>query len=59
MITYKVTVGLVRSFGIGLTIHSPKLNGLCIEIRIACFILHLWSRGKSLFKMRNYWRWER
>lgn len=53
--TYKITIGLTRSFGVGFTIHSPTLNGLSIEFCVACFILRLWSRGKKLFTVENYW----
>jgi hypothetical protein len=56
LMTYKITLKLVRSFTIGFTIMSPKWNGFCVEVSLACFTLTLWSRGKSLFAMQNYWK---
>ena len=53
--TYKITVKLVRSFSLGVTIYSPRLNGLCFDIAIACFHLAVWNRGKELFGVENYW----
>jgi hypothetical protein len=52
----KITLKLVRSFSVGVTIHSPTLNGLSFEVAIACFVLSFWSRGGSrLFSVANYW----
>lgn len=53
--TYKITLKLVRSFSIGVVIYSPKLNGLCFDIHLACFHLAFWNRGRGLFGMQNYW----
>jgi hypothetical protein len=55
MISHKITLKLVRSFGIGFTIRSPSLNGFSMDIQIACISLDLWSRGQGLFAFRNYW----
>jgi len=55
MKTYKITLKLVRSFSLGFTVMSPKLNGFCMTIDVACFSLQLWSRGEDLFTMSNYW----
>lgn len=51
----KVQLKLVRSFGLGVDILSPSLNGLCIHIRVACFTLAIWSRGDGWFEARSYW----
>ena len=53
--THKITLKLVRSFSLGVTIYSPKLNGLCFEIHLACFHLIFWNRGRGLFGRANYW----
>jgi hypothetical protein len=55
METYKITLKLVRSFSLGFTVLSPKLNGLCFHVNVACFQLAVWSRGKSLFGFQSYW----
>lgn len=52
---YKITFKLVRSFGLGIIIYSPKLNGFYMSIDIGCFGLDIWSRGKELFGFENYW----
>lgn len=49
-----LTLKLIRSFGCGFTIHSPTLNGLSIEVQVACFAAHVWSRGRGV-DFRNYW----
>jgi hypothetical protein len=46
---------LVRSFSLGFTIHSPKLNGLSIEIYLGCFHLAFWNKGLKLFGYSNFW----
>ncbi len=52
----KIQLKLVRSFGVGFTIHSPTLNGLCFDIQVACFILAVWPRMKgNIFGFHNYW----
>lgn len=53
--THKITLKLVRSFGVGAVIHSPTLNGVCFDIQMACFVLAFWSRGRGLFGVENYW----
>ena len=55
MSTTKVTFKLVRSFTVGFTIYSPKLNGFCVDFSLGPFTLNFWSRGKQLFKFKNYW----
>jgi len=51
----KITFKLVRSFSIGFTISSPKLNGLHVVLLLGCFHVQIWSRGKTLFSARSYW----
>lgn len=53
--TTKIELKLVRSFGLGIRVMSPKLNGFCVAISITCFILHIWSRGEKWFGFGNYW----
>ncbi len=53
--TTKITLKLIRSFGAGIRILSPTLNGLCIEVFFACFMLHIWSKGNHWFGFGNYW----
>lgn len=48
-------IAVCRSFSVGFTIFSPRLNGISIEIRIAIFIFRFSSKGKNLFKFSNYW----
>ena len=55
MLTYKLTIALTRSFSIGITVASPKLNGCCVEVRAACFLIRFWNRGRRWFAVRNYW----
>ena len=51
-----ITLKLVRSFGIGFTIYSPTLNGLCFDISIGCFIFAVSSKGRDgLIGFANYW----
>lgn len=60
MITYKITLKLVRSFSVGFTIFSPKLNGLCISFDFLCFSLMFRNRGTKLFAIENYWNgWDK
>jgi hypothetical protein len=56
METYKIHLKLVRSFGLGFTVLSPKWNGFCVSVRIACFELCIWSRGKRLATFTSYWK---
>ncbi len=51
----KLTLKLVRTFSIGFKIYSIKLNGLRLDIELACFILHFNYRGKKLLAFENYW----
>lgn len=53
--TYKITFKLVRSFGLGFEICSPKLNGCCFEITFGCFKFCFWSRGEELIGFQSYW----
>lgn len=55
MKTSKITIKLVRSFSIGFTIFSPKLNGFCMEIHFTCITITLRNRGIDLFSIKNYW----
>lgn len=52
---HKITLKIVRSFSIGFTIFSPKLNGLAFELCVGCFILHIGNRGDGLITFQNYW----
>jgi hypothetical protein len=52
----KVTFKLVRSFGLGVLMHSPTLNGLSVELYLGCFSVAVWSRGMKLLAFRNYWK---
>lgn len=56
MKTAKITFKLVRSFGLGFTILSPTLNGVCFHVDVACFSVMFWSRGTTLFSANNHWR---
>ncbi len=55
MESYKLTLALVRSFSLGFTVMSPKLNGLCFEVRAACFLFRFWNRGHRFLTTVNYW----
>ncbi len=55
MRTYKITLALVRSFGVGLTVHSPKLNGVSFEFQMACFLFRFWAKGKKFIVFVSYW----
>lgn len=55
MATPKITLKLVRSFSLGFTILSPKLNGVCFNVNVACFEIAFWNRGSTLFGFHNYW----
>lgn len=56
MKTPKIAFKLVRSFSIGFTIYSPKLNGFACDICFACFTLSLWSRGSDGVMFQNFWK---
>lgn len=51
----KITLKLVRNFGLGFKVFSPKLNGLSFEINIACFTLTVWSKPDKWFGFNNFW----
>ncbi len=53
--TYKFTFKLVRSFGLGFEILSPKLNGCCFTIIVGCFRFDFWNRGKYFMGFESYW----
>lgn len=55
MATPKITLKLVRAFSLGFAVLSPKLNGVCFHVNVACFELAFWNRGGALFGFRNYW----
>jgi len=46
---------LVRSFALGFVIYSPTLNGLAFDINIACFSLHVGSKGNSWVGANSFW----
>lgn len=52
---YFIELKLVRSFGVGVRLYSPKYNGFCLEIMLTCFAIQIWSRGDKLFAYRSYW----
>lgn len=51
----KIAFKLVRQFAFGFAIMSPKHNGLCFSVSVACFEFAVWSRGGCWFGLRNYW----
>jgi hypothetical protein len=51
----KITLKLVRNFGLGFKVFSPKLKGLSFEINIACFTLTVWSKPDKWFGFNNFW----
>ena len=50
------TFKLVRSFALGFTIFSPKLNGVSFCIYLGCFHLSFDARGTRPLLFRSYWR---
>jgi len=55
MPSFKISVLLVRSFGVGIVVFSPKLNGVCVELHVACLMFRFWNRGTRFFTARSYW----
>jgi hypothetical protein len=53
--TSKLTFKLVRSFSVGVSVHSPALNGLSFEVYLGCVHVAVWSRGTGLVGFANYW----
>lgn len=53
--THKLNFKICRHFAIGFEIYSPRLNGVCFDINIACFTFNFWSKGKHLISFQNYW----
>ena len=53
--THKLTFKIVRSFGFGFEIFSPKLNGLYFQITIACLKIDVWNRGKGVIRFASFW----
>ena len=53
--TSKINFKICRSFSLGFSIHSPKLNGLSIEIYLTCFHICIWGKGEKWFSFNNYW----
>ncbi len=52
----KIQFKLVRSFSIGFTIYSYKLNGLVFDINIFCFsVLFAPFKGRKLVSFDSYW----
>jgi len=54
----KIQILLLRSFGLGVTILSPKYNGLSIWVRIGCIEINFWSRGEEWIGFDNYWNYD-
>ena len=52
---YKITIKLVRSFSIGVSIRSPKLNGISFDVMLGVIHVSVWSKGKVLLGFNNYW----
>jgi len=52
----KITIKIVRSFSLGFTVYSPKLNGIYVELHIACITVGAWSRGSKLIVAKNFWK---
>ena len=50
-----INIKLCRSFAIGFEIHSPKLNGLSVEVYLGCFRIGVWGRGEEVIGFNNYW----
>lgn len=46
---------IARSFSLGIIIYSPRTNGLCFEIMVACVHFGVWGRGDRWFAFSNYW----
>lgn len=53
--TAKINFVIARSFSFGFTIFSPKLNGFCVEVALACFLLRFHNRGEYWFRYANFW----
>ena len=51
----KITLKLVRSFGLGFTIFSPKLNGLAFDVALGCFHCTCWGKGNVWVGVSNHW----
>jgi len=54
----KIEIKLLRSFGIGFTILSPKYNGFFIEVQVTCVTLSLWNRGEEWIGFNSYWKYD-
>lgn len=52
----KFNLFIARDFSVGFTVFSPKLNGVCFEIRVACFGFRFFSKQKGFIQFNNYWR---
>ena len=48
-------LAIARSFSISLCIHSPRLNGLSIEIGFACLLFRIRSSYPFGIYFNNYW----
>lgn len=51
----RINFKLCRSFSLGLTVHSPTLNGVSFEICLGCFCISFWGRGDGWIGFNNYW----
>ena len=43
----KFNLFIARDFSLGFTVFSPKLNGVCLEVRAACFGFRFFSKQKG------------
>ena len=55
MKTGKIQLKLVRSFTLGICIHSPSLNGVAFDFYFGCIHLCFWGKGNVYFTCKNYW----
>ena len=51
----KIELKLVRSFSLGFAIHSPRLNGLYVELYLGLFHLAIWHKPEKWLGFKNYW----
>lgn len=50
-----INLYIARDFSVGFTIYSPKLNGVCFEVRAGCFGFRFFGKAKGFIKLSNYW----
>ena len=51
----KIQIKLVRSFSIGVSVLSPKFNGLCIEVYIGNVHVCISNSGSNSISFMNFW----